>query len=219
MKKRTIIATIFLALAGSLYFYFNHTRGWREFHGNINTPKEYLTNVIVKKKSYMLDSLEILRRLKPLLIKHEDFFSNSAYSDSTHLIIDSILYSPDLSKLAVFLITKNSTRRLLMPDKTYDWYYDATCYLGIKKNDTISLSWIGPSFTNSYHIKELSNIIRDNYFNRMPSSSVSNVPRYNLNDRRFWNSSVWNEVKKRELEQREFEEEKKKHPENVYEPK
>lgn len=219
MKKRTITIVILILSIGLSYFYFNHIYGWKGFHGNGGTPKEYLTPLIINREGYTLDSIEILRQLRLMLAKHEDFFSNTAHSESTKLIVDSILYSPDLNKLAVFVIARNSTSKMLDPNKNYKWYYDATCYLGVRENDRISLSWIGPTFTNSYDIEKISNEIRVTFFKRNASSDLTNARSYNLDDIRFWSSSIWKEIEKSALEEIEFEKEKKRHPENVYEPK
>lgn len=185
------------------------------------TPKEFLNHTVIVKKDYAEDSIEVVRQLKDLLLKQEDFFHNKAYFDSTQLIIDSIVYSPDFNKLAVFVIAKNPVYRQLVPDKNYDWYYDATCYLGVRKNDTISLSFIGPSFTNSYNKNELSTIIRDSYFTDFATNDTIGLHayKYNMNDARFWDCSIWKEIEDKKIKKQAFEEEKKKHPENVYEPK
>jgi hypothetical protein len=185
------------------------------------TPKEFLNHTVIKKEDYTKDSSEIVKQLKVFLLKQEDFFHNKAYFDSTQLIIDSIIYSPDFNKLAVFVITKNPIYRQLVPDKKYDWYYDATCYLGVRKNDTISLSFIGPSFTNSYNKSELSSIIRDAYFTDFATKDTIGLHtyKYNMNDVRFWDCSIWKEIEDKKIKKQEFEEEKRKHPENVYEPK
>ncbi len=185
------------------------------------TPKEFLNHTVIKKEDYNKDSIEVVKQLKGFLLKQEDFFHNKAYFDSTQLIIDSIIYSPDFNKLAVFVITKNPVHRQLVPDKNYDWYYDATCYLGIRKNDTISLSFIGPSFTNSYNKSELSSIIRDSYFTDFATKDTIGLHtyKYNMNDVRFWDCSIWKEIEDKKIKKQEFEEEKRKHPENVYEPK
>lgn len=185
------------------------------------TPKEFLNHTIIRQEDYTKDSVEVIKQLKAFLIRHEDFFYNKAYFDSTQLIIDSIIYSPNFNKLAVFVITKNPTSRQLVPDTNYDWYYDATCYLGVRQKDSISLSWIGPSFTNSYNKNELSSIIRDYYFTNFATKDTVGLYtyKYNLNDIRFWDSSIWKEIEDKKLKRKAFEEEKRKHPENVYEPK
>jgi hypothetical protein len=189
--------------------------------GKKYTPQEFLNHTIIGKENYSKDSMEVLKELKGLLLKQEGFFDNKAYFDSTQLIIDSIIYSPDFSKLAVFIITKNPSHRQLLPDRNYDWYYDATCYLGVRKNDTISLSFVGPSFTNSYNKSELSSIIRDAYFTDFATKDTIGLHtyKYNMNDVRFWNCSVWKEIEDEKIKKQEFEDEKRKHPKNVYESK
>jgi hypothetical protein len=183
------------------------------------TPKKFLNHTVIKKENYTKDSLEIEKRLKVLLAKHEDFFYSKAYFDSTEFIIDSIIYSPDFNKLAVFVITKNPIYRQLIPDKNSEWYYDATCYLGIRQYDTIALSWIGPVFTNSSSRQSISNDIRDACFKTFVTKDTTDAYDYNLNDARFWHSSIWKKIKDEKMRKKDFEEEKKNHPENVYEPK
>ncbi|MEO8150669.1 MAG: hypothetical protein ABI723_23760 [Bacteroidia bacterium] len=185
------------------------------------TPNEFLNHTVIKKERYSKDSLEILIQLKIFLSKHEDFFYNKAYFDKTLLIIDTIIYSPDFNKLAVFVITKNPMYRQPYSDGKNEWYYDATCYLGLRQSDTISLSWWGPNFTNSTDEEELSLIIRDSYFTEQARGDTikANTYKYNLNDVRFWGSYVWNEIEEEEIKKKEFELEKINHPENVFEPK
>lgn len=185
------------------------------------TPKEFLNHTLVNKSDYTKDSILLIKQFGIQLSKHEDFFNDTAYFDSTQLIIDSIIYSPDLKKMAAFIITKNPTYRQIMPDEKYEWYYEATLYLGVRQNDSISLSWPGPSFTNSYNKRELSHLIRDSYFTEFVTkdSIGPHTYKYNLNDIRFWNCSIWKEVEDKKIQRRLFEEEKKKHPENIYEPK
>lgn len=185
------------------------------------TPKEFLNHTIINKENYNKDSAEILKQLRFSLLNHEDFFNNKAYFDSTQIIIDSIIYSPNFNKLAVFIMIKNPTYRQLAPDNKYKWYYEATCYLGVRQKDSISLSWIGPSFTNSYNKSELSDIIRDSYFTEFATKDTVGLYtyKYNLNDIRFWNSSIWKQIENKIQKRKEFEEEKKNHPENIYEPK
>jgi hypothetical protein len=121
----------------------------------------------------------------------------------------------------VFIITKNPTSRRSIPDKENYWYYDATCYLGVKENDTISLSLSGPCFSNSTNQQELSGIIRESYFAEFANNDTSktSTSKYNLNDIRFWNSFIWGKIENDKIKRREFEKEKREHPENVYEPK
>ena len=119
------------------------------------------------------------------------------------------------------MIAENPTHRQLMPDKDHEWYYNATCYLGIRQSDTISLSWIGPNFSNYTDRRSLSEIIRNSYFTEFATTDTVGLftYKYNLNDIRFWDCSIWQEIEEKKVKRKELEVEKKEHPENVYEPK
>lgn len=177
------------------------------------TPKEFLNHTEIRKENYSKDSVEIIRQLKSALKRHEDFFDNTAYFGSEILIIDTIIYSPDFSKIATFIMiqTQRDKQRI----------YDGNCYLGLRQMDTICISSIGPSFSNSHDMKYLSNIMRDSYFTAFATKDTIGLYtyKYNLDDIRFWNCSIWQEIEQRRIKNKIFEEEKKKHPENIYEPK
>jgi hypothetical protein len=107
----------------------------------------------------------------------------------------------------------------LAPNREYERYYDATIYLGVRRNDSIVLYWIGPRITNSNNKEDISNDIRSAAFRTFATKEGSEEYKYNLNDKRFWSSTIWGKVSENEVKERELEEEKKKHPENVFEPK
>lgn len=189
MKTKQVIFIILLFFVGLVFWYYKYINGWMVFRKNTDTPEEYLNNTTSSRNFYLKDSAEIINRLRELLLKHEDFFHSTAYYDSTELVIDTIIYSPNFKKLAFIVITKNPTNRQLMPDKRYSWYYDATCYLGIRQRDVLSLNWMGPIFTNSYSQQEISNNIREACFKTFITDD--SLYRYNLNDIRFWDSPIW----------------------------
>ncbi len=192
-----------------------------EFRKNTDTPDEFLNKALNTKENYTKDSLVISLELRALLLQHHDFFYSKEYFEGTDIIIDTIIYSPDFNQLAILFLTKNPTSRQLMPTKNADFYYDATAYLGIRQKDTISLSWLGPNFSNSTNKKELSKNIRRACFRTFVSKDTTeqNAQKYNLNDIRFWTSSEWQKIEEDKMKKKEFDEEKLKHPENVYEPK
>jgi hypothetical protein len=191
-----------------------------EFRKNTDTPDQFLNKTVVKKEDYTKDSLKISTKLKELLLQHEDFFYSKEYFEGTEIIIDTILYSPDLKKLAVLVLTKNPTSRQLVPTENAMWYYNATSYLGARQSDTISLNWLGSSLTNSTDKQEQSNNIRQECFRTFVSKDTTEkyAHKYNLNDVRFWTSSEWRKIEEEKIRKKEFEEEKIKHPENIYEP-
>ncbi|MCJ7935384.1 MAG: hypothetical protein MUW56_17610 [Chryseobacterium sp.] len=107
-----------------------------------------------------------------------------------------------------------------MPDKNYNWYYNATCYLGIKEQDSFLLSWIGPNYTNSYDMKDISKRIRNYYLKQRSSSANNSDAKYNIDDIRYWNySKDWQKIENNRKIQKDFEEEKLKNSENEYVPK
>lgn len=191
-----------------------------ELRNNTDTPDKFINRTVVKKENYTKDSLTISTKLKKLLLQHEDFFHSREYFEGTDIIIDTIIYSPDLNKFAVLVLTKNPASRQLMPSENEIWYYNATCYLGIRQSDTISLSHLGPDFTNSTDKEEQSNYIRQATFRNFVSKDTTEkyAYKYNLNDIRFWTSSVWHKIEEDRIKKKAFEEEKRKHPENIYDP-
>jgi hypothetical protein len=218
--KKTIFIIISIAVLGLVFYYFKNIYGWMEFHKNTDTPDQFINKTVNKKENYTKDSLTISLELKNLLLRHEDFFYSKEYFDGTEIIIDTIVYSPDFNKLGILILTKNPTSRQLEPIKGDDYYFNATAYLGIREKDTLSLSWLGPNFSNSTDIGELSNDIRQACFRTFVSKDTTEkyAYKFNLNDTRFWTSSVWQRIEADKIKREEFEEEKIKHPENIYEP-
>lgn len=220
LLKKIFIFISIVVVFGLAVYYFTNIYGWMEFRKNTDTPDEFLNKTSNKKGDYAKDSALISQELKQFLLRHEDFFYSKEYFDGTDIIIDTIVYSPDLNKVGILIITKNPTSRQLMPTKNAEYYYNATAYLGIRQNDTLELSWLGPSFTNSIDKQELSNHVRETYFRAFVSkdTTAKYAYKYNLNDTRFWTSSIWQKIEEEKIKRKEFEEEKSKHPENIYEP-
>lgn len=187
-----------------------------EFGKNTDTPDQFINKTIVKKENYAKDSLTISSELRKLLLQHKEFFNSNEYFEGTKIIIDTIVYSPDLNKLVILVLTKNPTSRQLLPTKGKDYYYNATTYLSVRQQDSLYLTWFGPNFSNSTDRKEQSNSIRQENFRNYASRDLTEgySHKYNLNDIRFWTSSEWDEIEKEKIKKKEFEEEKKKHPEN-----
>jgi hypothetical protein len=220
--RKTIFIIISVVVLGLAFYYFKNIYGWMEFRENTDTPEQFLSKTVNSKENYIKDSSRISLELKTLLLRHEhdDFFYSKEYFAGTDIIIDTIVYSPDFNKLAIVLLTKNPTSRQLMPTKNENYYYNATTYLGIRQKDTLSLSWLGPNFSNSTNRKELSKDIRQACFRTFVSKDTTEqyAQKYNLNDIRFWTSSEWKKIEEDKIKKNEFEEEKIKHPENVYGP-
>lgn len=67
----------------------------------------------------------------------------------------------------------------------------------------------------------MSEDIREACFRTFVSKDTTgqNAHKYNLNDIRLWTGCEWQKIEEDKIKKKEFEEEKRKHPENVYEPK
>lgn len=193
LLKKIILILISVFVLWATYYYFTNIYGWMEFRRNTDTPKRFLNKTEVKKEDYTKDSLQLAATLKELLLQHKGFFYSKEYFEGTEIIIDTILHSPDLNKLAVLVITKNPTSRQLMPNKDNVWYYDGTSYLGVRQNDTIRLSWVRSTYSNSSDQQELSNYVREVFFRTYVSKDTTEKysHKYNFNDVRFWTSSEW----------------------------
>jgi len=189
MKNKKFLLIIGIFSPVLIILYFKYISGWMSFRENTDTPAAFLNQILASKENYTRDSTEIISQLKKSLLKHEKFFQSKEYDDTTRLIIDSMVYSPDFKKIAILVITQNAVSKQMAPDRRYDWYYDATCFLGMREGDSIRIKWMGPVFTNSYNKARLSDILREASFRTFAIDD--SLYRYNLNDTRFWNTPIW----------------------------
>ena len=100
-----------------------------------------------------------------------------------------------MKKLAAFIIVKNPTYRNFLPADKYEvYYYDGTCYFGKKTDDSLRLSWIGPSFSNSVKKEDLSAIMKSYFFTGFATNDTTapHFCKYNLNGIRFEDCNYWN---------------------------
>lgn len=220
VKKILIIISICIILA-LIICYFTFVFGWLEFRSNTETPDKFVNHTIISISDYNKDKSKLVRQFKSLVVKHVDFFYSKDYFEGTEIIIDTILYNTKYDKLVILIITKNATSRQVMPDKNESWYYDATTFLGVRRNDSITLSWLRPNFSNSTDLSKISNILRTKCFKTFVTKDTVGeyAHKYNLNDIRFWSGKEWQKIENDKIKQMEFEKGKREHPENVYEPK
>ncbi len=167
-------------------------------NARIHTEEIFKTRVIIKESIYRSDSLQILTNLKDYLQHNSQSFYSAAYFDSTGLILDTILYSPDNKRLVVFVLTRNHTTRQLEPNENYKWYYDGYCYLGHREKNGIRLSWFRRfNLVNYYDEQEAKSRLREYYFTRLAAvrdTDGSLMYKFNVDDKRFWTGPVWKEA-------------------------
>jgi hypothetical protein len=107
MKRLFLIALLFsMAYLSSCNFGTVH-----------NTPKEFLNELKVDKAIYNNDKVAINTQFLNFLSTHDQSFYSKEFFDSTLLTIDTILYSEDKNRIAVFVFTKNPTTRQIANKK------------------------------------------------------------------------------------------------------
>ncbi|QEH42704.1 hypothetical protein [Chitinophaga sp. XS-30] len=192
MKAISRLAIITTIIFGVLTGSCNYGTGVGEKR---RTPSDFLNNVPVRPSMYSADKTVISRQLQDFLNEHKYSFYSKEYFDSTVLKIDTILYNKEYNKVSIFVVTKNPVHRQLVPNQKHSWYYDSYCYIGIRQKDTFNLKWMRPfSVSNFYNEKEAVNYLMQQYFNEF--STLRNADGkyahdFNLDDKRFWESSTW----------------------------
>lgn len=133
---------------------------------------------------------------------HEASFQNPEYFDLTKLYLDTILYNSTLKKVALFVIAENPVKRNPHSDSKLPYYYNANCYLGKRlfiDSSIFELKTIGPvSIANFEDKATASQAIRESYYSELTTfldSEGNPNYEYNVNDKRFWESSKgWKRV-------------------------
>lgn len=159
------------------------------------TPKEFINNVIVDSLIYSKDSAKVLAELYMKMKNHEASFENPEYFDFTELIIDTLIYDITLNKIAVFVVAKNPTNRNPYSDSKLPYYYNANCYIGKRNfNDSslFELECLCRFSEINFDDKETAvEGLKEDFFIELATVLDENkqpVFRYNINDKRFWDS-------------------------------
>ena len=139
--------------------------------GKVNTPIDFVNNVILNPSLYTRDSASILFNLYGKMKNHEASFQNPEYFDSTKLYIDTVLYDSTFNKVALFVIAENPVRRNPHSDSKLPYYYNANCYLGKRlfaDSSIFDLKNIGPvSIINFDDRATASKAIRESYYSEL----------------------------------------------------
>lgn len=161
----------------------------------LETPKEFINQVTVDNSVYSKDSVAIIADLYLKMRNQEASFNNPEYFESTILAIDTLMYDSSLNKIAVFVIAKKPTYRNPHSDSKLPYYYNASCYLGKRQyHDSVifEVKRLGPfTLANFDDRATIQKAIREYYFLELATvldEKKEPVFKYNLNDKRFWES-------------------------------
>ena len=161
------------------------------------TPEEYKYQIIISENDYRLDNEYLRSTITTLVEKKAGPFYPDSYDDKTDIFIDSILYSPDQSRIVFFVIAKNSNANLLKTNDPEGEHFDAMCFLGTK--ESTNRDWIVRWFRiMNFHTyttySDVSAKIRFRYFRNLveiKNEEGESRYKYNIDDIRFWEGPVW----------------------------
>lgn len=151
------------------------------------TPSEFKIKSNYDSVTYKKDSVEIESILRKMLSKHMNPFQPLKQFDSnTKIYLDSIIYSPDRLRMVAFVITKNSTDKLLKRENNALFFYKAN-YLFCSRNSKFSpitvYDYTGFNLAYYYDYDDIKKRLNEYCFFEMAGQGG-----YNLDDIRFWQS-------------------------------
>ena len=160
------------------------------------TPPEFKHTVTVPYESYKKDLLTLYDSISVKLFDKKEPFHSVENDSLTEIFIDTILYSPQMNRIAFFVISKNSNDKLLSGGNKDEFHFDAHCFLANYRKGRVSkIIWQNNFNVINYHdYYGASNRIKEFYFfefNSIKDSNDESYYKYNLDDIRFWDGPCW----------------------------
>ena len=155
------------------------------------TPTKYKYRIKgVTHVEYSSDTIAIQRILTKMLDKRIKPLDLKTYDEKTVLFIDSLVYSPDKLRMIVFVITRNSTMKMLHRENDAPFFYDA--YYLFCSRDSLNkpikvYSRAGFGLINFYDYAEIREALHKYCFNQLLKLDGT-TQHYNIDDVRFWKS-------------------------------
>ncbi len=158
------------------------------------TPDNYLYEVEVSYDSSNLQDIEIItERLMYLYdsIREVSIEEGKKLSKTDDVHIDTIFYGPN-NKIAFLAIREIENIFVINSDQqdSFKTTYSGACYLGFKNELTNEIEVLKKLkyLVTSESYEDAKRRLRLKYFREMEYIDGA----YNINDKRFWNSLVWN---------------------------
>ncbi|HRK83389.1 MAG TPA: hypothetical protein PLZ12_18240 [Saprospiraceae bacterium] len=160
-------------------------------------PSEFVYINKYYQHEYTKDSLSFVLEIKQWIENKKDPFYPEIFTKESQVMIDTILYSPDKSKVVFFVITKNDNHTLLRTNNPNGFHFDARCFFGLRSNSHDSWNiyrfrYFNVILFDSYEAS--STRLREMHFQELASvkdSQGKSQFKYNLNDVRFWSGPAW----------------------------
>jgi len=172
------------------------------------TPQEFISKIIVPKELYNKDSIDLVKLIKKEVKEHKGGYFSEAYDTSTQVIIDTIMYSSDFNKLIFFIIDKKENKSIYPNTLTKEdvdylvkegqttipyegYHFTGKAYFGIRKNDNLKIKYFGLTTAHYVNIYDVKKRQKQLYFEEYSAVNEKGYE-YNLDDKRFWDSDIWN---------------------------
>ena len=156
------------------------------------TPKEFKSNTTVNRGIYQSDTSTIKAVLSKMLKENtHPFVPSKQFDKNTSLYIDTLIYSPDKLKMIVFVISKNSTGKLLAKDGGKDFFFNANYLFCLRDSINSTIKIYDDSGFNLVYYDDYNGIkdaLHDYCFYRIAAENNGKGKKYNLDDLRFWKS-------------------------------
>lgn len=124
-------------------------------------------------------------------------FDLKQYDMNTVIFVDTLIYSPDQTKLVAFIVDKNSTEKLVKKENSERYYYNATYLFCQKDKHTGKIGvfdYCHFGLANFYSYKEIKEALYNYCFYRLSEESTQEDIHYNVDDVRFWKSKEFERV-------------------------
>lgn len=179
MKLLNCVAPIFL--------YILSTGCWIS---STRTPQRYKNSTKVDSETYKWQRQQLHDSIRSMVDQRRNPFYQSDNGSSTEIYIDTILYNPEKTKTAFFVITKNKERKNNEESNIFN--YRAHCLIAnIVGSKFTNIRWLSYYNISGYEsLTNTSSRIREMHFLEFKNRPKNGV-KYNLDDVRFWGEPVW----------------------------
>jgi len=167
-----------------------------DFRRTNPTPASYTYRIQQDSNGYSNDTSNVRLVLKKMLHDKVRPFHLKKYDGRPHLIIDSLVYSPDKLRMIALVVVKNTdmTKRSTF---SHDAYY-LFCSRESLAEPIKIYDFFGFGFNDFKNESDIREALREYCFTRMLKLD-GNEARYNLDDIRYWSSKEFEWVLKNSL--------------------
>ncbi|HEY3389376.1 MAG TPA: hypothetical protein VGK38_07390 [Prolixibacteraceae bacterium] len=156
------------------------------------TPKEFLYESNISRNNYQTDKLYFDSLFLKMVSQNiRPFHQTHIYDKNSIIDIDTVLYSPDLDKMVVFVIVKNNLNKFdSYKTDTSKYWYEGFFFFGIRNYKQGIIVNKNSNFSFESDTKDG---IKESFYSyaferKSTSHPFNGQQQYNMNDIRLWSS-------------------------------